>query len=526
MSAPGLHAAPTLLGVLGRPVALLSAGEVVMAADGGLAADRSGAGVSAKSAMVSALLTGDWRDGPRWRWWVGAGDRWYRPQTEAAVRMTSADGTPVIQTSMRVPSGDMRVVSFAAMGADGPAVIFEVHNDSAGPVLFALVSEAVEPAGGRRGRFGGQRQRAPISPVQCSRPPDDVLTASSLGALAELLERQTTSTAATGPTPDLGSPAGSGAATAHLFALSAGARFRAVAGGPGEANPATWTASIPSAESVTAGWRRQVDHAGRVETPDESAAAQLMADRCHLLIDAGARHPSVVRSLAAWGHIDAAVERLDAALRGLDAPVPAGLAAALLDASVDLVAWCDDPARLARALAETVPELAIWLGRGPARHHTALDRFGAVGSADGGWQPWPPIAPVAPVAPAGGSAEVDAAARAEGGAATVAPALAAATRLIARRMALLEEPASGELVLLGGWQGDWRGFPIEVHRLPTHLGRVSLALRWHGPRPALLWQIDRRPGGAGEPAALPVLRCPVLDPAFVGRGWQGEALLG
>jgi hypothetical protein len=43
-----------------------------------------------------------------------------------------------------------------------------------------------------------------------------------------------------------------------------------------------------------------------------------------------------------------------------------------------------------------------------------------------------------------------------------------------------------------------------------------VALRWHGARPALLWELD------GPPVEL---RCSGLDSSWVGNGARGEALL-
>lgn len=521
----------TLLGILGQPVALISAGVVVMAAFD-----------EEFDAGASGLPGQGGPSGSRLRWWVAAGDRWYRPEQEAAVRATTTDGAPVIQTALRVPAGDVRVVSFGAMIEGGAALVSEVHNDSAGPLLFALVSDAASTVGARTRRFRSSRAASPKHLLRCSRVPDDVLSAPSLGALAELLERHTGTPDGVGTESAVHGESSTerGTATAQLFALSAGARLRVVAvpvpvaplgrsGPTPSTDPGPWTTSVPTASAVAAGWRRQVEQSGRIETPDEVAASRLMADRCHLLIDGRAFHPLVVRGLAAWGHSNAAVERFDAALRGLEAPVDAGLAAQLLEVIAHLLAWSEEPARLALALAETAAELAVWVGPGPARQQAGqmLAQLAAVtvGPNEPRWQPLPPP-PWTPEPEAAGSAG--------GGAAATAPAFAAgcggsavagARRLLARRAELVEEPSLGQLVLLPGWQDSWRGRPLEVHQLPTHLGPLSLALRWHGPRPALLWNLDQRPGNAAGNVPQPVLRCPALDANFSGRGWQGEALL-
>jgi hypothetical protein len=62
---------------------------------------------------------------------------------------------------------------------------------------------------------------------------------------------------------------------------------------------------------------------------------------------------------------------------------------------------------------------------------------------------------------------------------------------------------------------SWFGQPLEVHDAPLTDGTVSFAVRWHGERPALLWETTH--GG--------VVRCPGLDPAWRGAGGKGEALL-
>lgn len=69
--------------------------------------------------------------------------------------------------------------------------------------------------------------------------------------------------------------------------------------------------------------------------------------------------------------------------------------------------------------------------------------------------------------------------------------------------------------LLPGFRPEWLGQPVAVHDAPLRRGRCSFAVRWHGPRPALLW--DAPPGVE--------LRAPALDPAWSSREAQGETLL-
>ena len=81
------------------------------------------------------------------------------------------------------------------------------------------------------------------------------------------------------------------------------------------------------------------------------------------------------------------------------------------------------------------------------------------------------------------------------------------------------EPA--RLRLAAHWPATWLGRPVEVHHVPTRIGKVSWAVRWHGERPALLWEVvPHRPD-----SAAPILSAPGLDPSFTATGWRGETLL-
>jgi hypothetical protein len=77
-----------------------------------------------------------------------------------------------------------------------------------------------------------------------------------------------------------------------------------------------------------------------------------------------------------------------------------------------------------------------------------------------------------------------------------------------------------ELILGSVVPETWWGTGWEAHEVPTRFGRFGYAVRWHGDRPALLWELHPHPG-----IALPRLRLPGLDPSWVGDGAVGEALL-
>ena len=51
-----------------------------------------------------------------WRldWWVGADDRWHLAAEESAVRQRLVDAMPVVETAMRVPTGDTVARAYGA----------------------------------------------------------------------------------------------------------------------------------------------------------------------------------------------------------------------------------------------------------------------------------------------------------------------------------------------------------------------------------------------------------------------------
>lgn len=87
--------------------------------------------------------------------------------------------------------------------------------------------------------------------------------------------------------------------------------------------------------------------------------------------------------------------------------------------------------------------------------------------------------------------------------------------LIGLRGLLAFEGADGVVTLLAEMPAEWRGQGIEVHEAPTRYGPVSYAVRWHGSRPALLWDAPREVR----------LRAPGLDPTWTSDEQVGDALL-
>jgi hypothetical protein len=94
-----------------------------------------------------------------------------------------------------------------------------------------------------------------------------------------------------------------------------------------------------------------------------------------------------------------------------------------------------------------------------------------------------------------------------------------AALVVAVRNVLVAERADG-LALLPVHPEGWYGGPVELHDAPTSFGRLSYAIRWHGTRPALLWDLEPHPGVG--PVRLSV---PGLDPSWSTGEARGDALL-
>jgi len=73
------------------------------------------------------------------RWYVAADDRWHTPADEVAVRQIALSGTPVLETRLRVPGGDVIQRLWVASGRQGSsALMMEFENDSPMAVAVAI----------------------------------------------------------------------------------------------------------------------------------------------------------------------------------------------------------------------------------------------------------------------------------------------------------------------------------------------------------------------------------------------------
>ncbi|HEX2851097.1 MAG TPA: hypothetical protein VHN98_11110, partial [Acidimicrobiales bacterium] len=94
-------------------------------------------------------LVTPWFDGWSLDWWVGAEDRWHVPSREVAVRQGLVDGTPVVETSMRIPGGDVahRVYAIPGGATSDPLAVVEIENRTPTPVAVAFAVRPYNPEG-------------------------------------------------------------------------------------------------------------------------------------------------------------------------------------------------------------------------------------------------------------------------------------------------------------------------------------------------------------------------------------------
>lgn len=258
---------------------------------------------SAREAVVDPRgLVSTWPDSWSLDWWIGAEDRWHLPSESANVRQSLIGDSPVIETRMRVPGGDIihRAYAVQATAADGgeELVIVEIENDSAVPVALAL---AVRPYNGeglsvieRIGLHGTTVTVDGRVAMLLPREPNEVAASTfhDGDSAAKVFAGETSTTFP----DDLHDDAGM-AQAAFIFPLTHRTTFRVAL--PIDAAPRTrlgararrrvqraprFPKAIPSAEQVANGWRAQTDRGMRLVLPDERLQSAIDANRRYLLL--------------------------------------------------------------------------------------------------------------------------------------------------------------------------------------------------------------------------------------------------
>ena len=352
-------------------------------------------------------------------WFVAADDRWHTPAAEAAVRQSRIDGTPVLETRMRIPDGDA-VQRVWAVADRGGVVVVEFTNDSPLPMAVALTGPA----------------------VATSRPPSDVA--------AQGIDL---------PDDAIVLPVGHHATVRVAIDQTRHDRF----------DPST----LPDADMVVRGWRTIVDSASRLDLPDETLVAAVVAARCDLLL---------------VGPVD---ENDDPAGYVLDV-------AELVRLGDDAGQWLPFVARVAEQVARHITPDTDGALRATARLATAAGDARA-------------------------AADVERLLRHTRRGSAVAESPTESFAALSRRQSVGRFVADVEsrlvssgVVLPGGIPTTWLGTNFEFHDVPSGTrSALGLAVRWHGQRPAVLWE------QRGQPVEL---SAPDIDANWSTSDMSGEAL--
>ena len=341
-------------------------------------------------------------------WWVAAEDRWHDPAAEPTVRQLRIEGTPVVETRVRVPGGDV-VQRVYAVADHGGVTVIEFENESPASVAIAL----------SHGRLLTARPPA-LVPIEGIEVPD----------------------------------------TAVSFPLGHRATLRV--GLAHDGSTGVLPADLPTALAVARGWMRRCDGASRLAIPDTELVEKVVAQRCALLLD---------------GPVDA---RSDAAATMVGYGELVRMGADADDLVPDAVTAAERLAKSARTCGLS------WDG---AAGLAAVERL-LVAAGD-----------------RRAAADVGALSARLGGDGAPAPAAApeGATVIPWVEQQLAVPSRGGRCVLLPeGFPAGWLGVNWEVHHLPAGPETtVSYAVRWHGDRPAVLWELHGAPlvlcGGAAAP---------------------------
>jgi hypothetical protein len=470
-------------------------------------------------------------------WWIGAEDRWHVPADEAGVRQELVGAAPVVESRLRVPGGEALHRAYAARDAGGvPVVVVEVENRSSVPFAVGL---AVRPQGldgtGSIAQISAEGTEVRVDGrlvLVAARAPSLRVAANGGDGDRSVAEVVLSGDAAPEAAVAAQSPAGT-AEAALVFPLAHTATLRVVL--PLEPGPFDVSA-LPAAAQVASGWLAHARRGARIEVPDERLKAAVDANISHLLLRPhGAR---VAAALDRFGFAEEAAATL-LGTEGVDPRAEPGEALLALTAHWTLTR---DRA-FADAAAPVIARLVASLGTSRSADDLALGAVASLGAAGmleaAGEQRGAEDVRVAGramaesagprVSTSGTDArdKVGELLRVASATWTWAgptdghdPDVGAAILVGARLMLVTELEGKATGLQLGpGVPTGWYGQGWEVHDLPTASGRLSYAVRWHGDRPALLWELEKHDD------AVVTITAPTLDPAWSTAEARGEALL-
>jgi hypothetical protein len=340
-----------------------------------------------RATVTSSGAVQPWDGSPALDWFVAADDRWHRPGEESATRQHRVDGTPVVETRVRIPSGDavQRVYSVADAGG---LTLIEVTNDSTLPIAVAFTG----------GGLLSPRPPTTMVPQGIELPADVVMF-----------------------------PVG------HQASIVVARSHCGVVGLP---------EGLPSADQVVRGWLAQTQRASRLHLPDASLTESLTSARCELL---------------------------------LNGPSP--------DSSAGIVLGAAELVRMGASPAIWVPEIATQLevlGRAGTQIPAEVGEAAArVFHAAGERRALADVRRLNVSGPAGAAGPVP-----------TQPELVPSW--VERQVVVADENAAE--LMPQSFPATWLGVDFEAHGLAIGLAStLSFAIRWHGDRPAVLWEVSGPP---------------------------------
>jgi hypothetical protein len=449
---------------------------------------------------------------------LAGGARWVASsETERVKQNVVAPG--VIETTVQTPSGPVVQRVAAGVVAGEPVAIVEIENTAgvaiaAGAVIRPLKLHGrgfVAEAEADRVGFTIDGTRV----VRFDREP----TAVAASEDADLLQNMPPAEATTATASAVSKAGAAQVGAVWPLAYTATLRFIVEL-----SQPTSLSASVPSTADVQRGWEAHLGQGMRVDV-DELPIAESLATSTRSLLtlwpeitdtpssiialsesgfgrDAGRLFEllercddddAVLRSLMRWAQLGEQEHQLEDLERILGRLAQAGHAVARRDGTIAGPAWLQDAAvalggRLHQIdqpdVAERIQSItgASFEARPPGERLAQLDKERDKRGV------WPNQ-------------------------------MHAATHYVrAVRNAVIDD-AGAEIRLLPNLPELWRGRTIDVLGLPVSNGNVSFGLRWHGPRPALLWEASLAPEAPFQ------LTVPGIDPDFSTTERAGETLL-
>ena len=513
-------------------------------------------------------------------WWVGAEDRWHRASVEHAVRQGLAADEITIETRLRVPGGDIVARATGAASSGNGVCLLEFENETPVPVAVALIVQLPTPGyvevyddtlsvdgvpvlrAGRSiarclvttgsealatGLEAGEalppaeltlpaegRQVALIFPVPHTAVLRAVVTAGAdnhLGAPADLPPIEAV---ARGWDLHIERGAKVDLPDERVLRVLAAARRHLLLGSAASPDSAFWHGApawlLPAAAVAIDGWghhteARELLLAG-TGLDDLTTHATRTGTEAGALVWAWAEilerrpDPELLDALSGW-LTEAAIgltRRRRGFLRRRDPGADAGWRAVGLASAASLLSRIED-GTVGPDLVDALPDLIDELPDEPPSVALALG-----GRRLGGQVRATVLDELARHLATDSSLPAVAASSSPTGALGLEfgrhDPVASVLYLLAARRAVVDEPGGtgGPVAIVPGVPSEWFGAAMEAHAMPVTGGAVAFGLRWHGERPAVLWDLA---------TAAPTSVCaPSLDAAWSDERPRAEALLG